>query len=134
MEVSQFEFAADMGTGAGIGMKVGSVAEIPEFKKEMQKIEFELSEVDTPPRVIRKAPPVYPFGAKRKGIQGEVLIRCLIKIDGEASRYKILESRPPGVFDEAAFNAVKKWRFKPGILGGEPVPTWVRIPLKFQLH
>jgi len=133
IQASKFEFSTDMG-GGGIGMQVGNMGKIREFKSEMQKIEFELSEVDTPPRVTRKAPPIYPFGAKRKGIQGYVMIRCLVGISGKGEKFKILESKPEGVFDDAALAAVQKWRCKPGILGGESVPTWVRIPLKFSLN
>ncbi len=133
IQASKFEFSTEMG-GSGIGMQVGGMGKIREFKTEMQSIEFELSEVDTPPRVTRKAPPLYPFGAKRKGIQGKVLIRCLVGISGKGEKFKILKSQPKGVFDDAALAAIQKWRFKPGILGGESVPTWVRIPLTFSLN
>ncbi|MEN8210099.1 MAG: energy transducer TonB [Thermodesulfobacteriota bacterium] len=132
IEASKFDFATDMG-GSGIGMQVGGMGKMQSFKSEMQNIEFELTEVDTPPRVTRKAPPVYPFGAKRKGITGYVMIRCLIGIDGKPAKLKIIKSKPEGVFDDAGLAAVQKWRFKPGILGGEAVPTWVRIPFKFSL-
>ncbi len=133
MDVSKFEFSTDMGSG-GIGMQVGNIDKIREFKSEMQKIEFELTEVDTPPRVTRKVPPVYPFKAKRKGVNGHVMIRCLVGINGKPGKLKIIESVPEGVFDDAGLSAVQKWRFKPGVLGGEPVPTWVRIPFKFSLN
>ena len=115
-------------------MRVGAMTGVKGFKTELQKIEFELSEVDTPPRVTRKAPAMYPFGAKRQGIRGKVLIRCLVGIDGVAGKHKILVSKPEGVFDEAALAALKRWRFKPGILAGEPVPTWVRVPFTFELN
>ncbi len=133
MDVSQFEFATDMG-GGGVGMKVGSLGRMRQFKNELKTIEFELSEVDTPPRVIRKAPAVFPFGAKRKGLRGKVVIRCLISIQGQPGKFRIVRSEPAGVFDEAALDAVEKWRFKPGILAGEAVPTWVRIPFQFDLE
>jgi protein TonB len=133
MDVSQFEFATDMG-GGGVGMKVGSLGKIREFKSEMQRIEFELSEVDTPPKVLQKTPAAYPFAAKRQGIRGRVVVRCLISIQGEPGRFEVVESDPEGVFDQAALEAVEKWRFKPGILAGEPVPTWVRVPFKFELQ
>ena len=133
MDVSQFEFATDMG-GEGIGMKVGSLRGLRQFKNGLQSIEFELSDVDTPPRVIRKAPAVFPFAAKRQGLHGRVVVRCLISIKGDPGKFQIVRSEPEGVFDEAALQAVEKWRFKPGILAGEPVPTWVRIPFKFELE
>ena len=100
---------------------------------DMAKIGFELSEVDKPPRVIRKFQPIYPFAAKRQGVTGVVMIRCLLGRDGTASKFRILKSKPEGVFDDSGIAAVQKWRFKPGILNGHPVPTWVVIPLKFEL-
>ena len=133
IEATKFDFTTDLG-GGGIGIKVGGMGKIQEFKSEMQKIEFELTEVDTPPRVTRKAPPIYPFNAKKNGTNGYVMIRCLVGIDGIPSKLRILESKPKGVFDDAGLEAVRKWRFKPGVLGGEPVPTWVRIPFKFALN
>lgn len=132
LDVSEFDFAADLGGGIG-GMRVGAMTGVRGFKSEMQKIEFELSEVDTPPRVTRKAPAMYPFGAKRTGIRGKVIIRCLVGIDGIARKHKVVLSEPEGVFDEASLQALKRWRFKPGILAGEPVPTWVRVPYIFEL-
>lgn len=133
LDVSQFDFAADMSGGVG-GMSVGGNVGIDGFKTGMQKIEFELSEVDTPPRATRKVPAMYPFGAKRKGQRGKVMIRCLVGIDGVARKHKILVSKPKGVFDDAAMSALQRWRFKPGILGGEAVPTWVRVPFVFELN
>ena len=131
MDVSKFEFATDMGS-SGIGMQMG-MGKLRGFKSEMQNIEFELSEVDTPPRAVRKAPAIYPFGARRKGIHGHVMLRCLVGIDGKGRKFKVIKSVPEGEFDDAALAAVQKWRFKPGILAGEPVPTWVRIPFAFSL-
>ena len=132
LDVSKFEFSAEMSGGIG-GMTIGANTGIGEFKTEINKIEFELSEVDSPPKPARKVPAIYPFGAKRQGIQGKVLVRCLVGIDGVTRKHKILDSQPEGVFDEAALNALEKWVFKPGFLGGEPVPTWIRVPFVFEL-
>jgi protein TonB len=115
-------------------MRDGSMKELGDMKTQLGKIEFELSEVDSPPQAIRKAPAVYPFSAKRQGLTGKVMIRCLVNVDGTASKHQIVESEPKGVFDEAALEALEKWRFKPGVLGGERVSTWVRVPFVFELN
>ena len=136
IDMAKFEFASNV-EGVGSGMEIVSPArikEIKDIKRITAKIGFELSEVDTPPRILRRFNPVYPFGAKKQGLTGKVTIRCLIGTDGKASRLKVLVSKPEGVFDEAALAAVERWRFKPGILGGEAVPTWVRIPITFELN
>ena len=83
---------------------------------------------------LRKVQPIYPFAAKKQGLTGEVVVRCLIQPEGRATHIRVVASEPDGVFDEATIRAIEKWRFKPGILGGDPVPTWVRIPLKFELN
>jgi protein TonB len=128
IDVPKFEFASGVG-GMG-GMEIMSPGQVG---KIMAKIGFDLSEVDKPPRIVRKINPVYPFGAKRQGLTGKVLVRCLVGVDGKASNFKVVKSEPKDVFDEAAVAAVLKWRFKPGILGGEAVPTWVKIPIIFEL-
>jgi protein TonB len=136
IDIPRFEFARVV-EGAGSGMEIvspGRIKEIKDIKRITAKIGFELSEVDTPPRILRKFNPVYPFGAKRQGLTGKVIIRCLIGTDGKAGKLKVLVSKPEGIFDEAALAAVERWLFKPGILGGEAVPTWVRIPITFELN
>jgi protein TonB len=133
--VPRFQYATDVGGLVG-GMGIVSpdrIREIKDIEKVTGKVGFELGEVDSPPQIVRKFNPVYPFGAKRQGITGRVLIRCLIGTDGKADKFKVLRSEPDSVFDEAAINAVTKWRFKPGILNGDAVPTWVRIPITFEL-
>jgi len=132
MNAPQFEFARGMGE---FGEGMASIG-MGKFKglESIGKIGFELSEVDQPPRPVRKFNPIYPFAAKRQGTTGKVYVRCLINKDGTASRFSIVRSKPKGVFDEVAVAAVQKWRFKPGILAGRPVPTWVQIPLTFELN
>jgi len=45
----------------------------------------------------------------------------------------VVSAEPEGVFEDSAVSAVKKWRFEPGRVDGEPVPTWVRLPVSFTL-
>jgi protein TonB len=95
--------------------------------------EYDASEVDTKPKIIRQMPVTYPSNAKRSGIEGRVIVRILIGKNGKAEKMEVVESEPEGIFDEAALKSLKYWQFRPGILGGELVPTWVKIPLTFAL-
>ncbi len=94
---------------------------------------YEIGDVDVAPRLFRKVDPVYPFSARRRQITGKVTVRFLVNTEGRVQDISIQESIPPGVFDQAVLQAVKKWRFKPGILEGEAVSTWVVLPLEFDL-
>jgi len=55
--------------------------------------------------------PEYPFRARRRGIEGHVVVAFDVSADGGTQNIEVLEARPPGVFDEAVLQAVRKWRF-----------------------
>lgn len=95
--------------------------------------EYEATDVDTKPKVIRQMPVTYPSLAKRNGVEGRVVIRVLIGTKGKADKMEVVESEPEGIFDENAMKSLKYWQFRPGIKNGELVSTWVSIPLSFKL-
>jgi protein TonB len=95
--------------------------------------EYEAKDVDTKPKIIRQMPVNYPSLAKRNGVEGRVVVRVLIGKKGKAEEMKVVASEPEGIFDENALKSLKYWQFRPGILNGELVPTWVSIPLTFKL-
>ncbi|GEM_PF-7020623 len=85
-----------------------------------------------PPEPINPVPPEYPRELLRTGIQGVVVLEVNIFNDGEIRKITIKKSLSDGL-DEAAINAVKKWKFKPGRADGKPVDTSVIIPVEFTL-
>jgi protein TonB len=95
---------------------------------------FELGEVDQAPRLVRRVNPVYPYRARKRGIEGKVKIKFLIDANGQITHLSILKADPEGVFDKSVLTAVRRWRFKPGLVDGKPVDTWVVLPLTFKLE
>lgn len=95
--------------------------------------EYDASDVDSPPRIVRKMPVSYPASAKRNGVEGKVLVRVLIGTDGRAGKMEVVESEPEGIFDENALKSLIYWQFRPGIKSGKLVATWVNIPLTFKI-
>lgn len=95
--------------------------------------EYDASDVDSPPKIVRQMPVNYPSLAKKNKVEGRVIARVLIGKKGKAEKMEVVESNPEGVFDENALKSLKHWQFRPGILNGELVPTWVSIPLTFKL-
>jgi len=55
--------------------------------------------------------PVYPRGARRRGISGMVEIGFDIRADGRTDSIDVLHAEPGDLFEENAVNAVRKWRF-----------------------
>lgn len=91
-----------------------------------------------PPRhdvaYLANPPPAYPAAARRRGIEGTVLLEVLVGAGGEARDVKLVASAGDASLDEAARTAVRTWRFVPARRGTEPVEAWVRIPLVYRLN
>ncbi len=77
--------------------------------------------------------PYYPQNAKRKGIQGKVLLSVIVKTDGSAGAIQISKSSGSNDLDEAALDAVKQWKFIPAKNKGQLVQASVIVPVEFKL-
>lgn len=89
--------------------------------------------VDTPP-IPESLKVPYPERAKQRDIEGSVLVSVQVGDKGRVKNLQILESSPPGVFDEAVIEASESWTFVPGKYQGMAVSTWVNIPIPFKLN
>ncbi len=89
--------------------------------------------VDRPPRPVQRVAPRYPPRARARGVQGKIVLSLLVGASGQVERVKVLEAQPAGVFDEAAQDAVRQWRFVPAEYQGRPVKVWARQTLRFKL-
>jgi periplasmic protein TonB len=77
--------------------------------------------------------PRYPAAARRRGIEGEVLVRVAVALDGRAERVEVVRSSGSALLDTAAVEALQRWRFEPARAGGQPVTATVEIPVTFRL-
>ena len=82
---------------------------------------------------LSNEPPAYPLAARRRGIEGNVLLRAQISKQGTCLRAEIKRGSGSDVLDSAALDAVKKWRFVPARQGHETQVAWVEIPIAFRL-
>lgn len=90
--------------------------------------------VDTPPKARARVAPTYPASARQRGLQGAVTLNLLIDTTGSVVRAVILDATPPGVFDDAALEAARAFTFDPARYQGEPVQTWARQTIRFELE
>ena len=77
--------------------------------------------------------PRYPAAARRRGIEGEVLVEVRVGADGAPAGVEILRSSGSALLDAAAVEALERWRFEPARSGGQPVAGTVEIPVTFKL-
>lgn len=99
-----------------------------------EKGQYSIGEVDSKPVTISRSQPRYPVLARRRNIEGWVKIRFLVDKNGSVRALSIVDSEPRGVFDQSVLDTVPKWLFKPGIVKGRPVNTWVATTVKFRLR
>jgi len=84
------------------------------------------------PAVLRKVEPEYTKQALDAKVHGVVLLNLVVGIDGKASDIRVIRGLSNGL-DENAVECVKKWRFRPGLRFGKPIPTHATVEINFRL-
>lgn len=80
--------------------------------------------------IIEKVPPIYPEGARQRHVSGTVLLHAIIGRDGRVHSLRFLKV-PDSELAMAAVAAVRKWRYKPYLLNGEPTEVDTTITVNF---
>jgi protein TonB len=77
--------------------------------------------------------PAYPVMSRRLGEQGRVVLNVRVLADGMPGKVEVRTSSGFPRLDQAALEAVGRWRFVPARRGEEPVEAWVLVPVNFSL-
>ena len=85
-----------------------------------------------PPRLIEQVPAQYPDEATREGLEGAVDLSLTISPDGEVADVTVVHAVPSGIFDQAAIDAVRSWKYQPKTVDGAPVEANVQLRLVFK--
>ncbi len=90
--------------------------------------------LSTPPRLVEMPRPRYPRLARRRGIEGVVVLSVRVSSDGTVESVKVLKSSGHSMLDEEALEAAKRARFEPARLSGTPVSSEKKIAVRFVLE
>lgn len=82
-----------------------------------------------PPRLLSSAMPVYPSIARDTGIDGDIVIDTTIDASGNVTAMKVV-SGPP-VLRQAALDALRRWKYAPSMLNGQPIPVQMTVTVRF---
>lgn len=85
-----------------------------------------------PPVLIQRIEPEYPETARRARVEGKVFLQAIINEQGQVEAVKVLRSHP--LLDDAAIAAVRRWRYKPATLDGQPVRVYFTVQVTFKLE
>jgi periplasmic protein TonB len=87
----------------------------------------------TAPTLIYRVDPEYSEEARKARFQGTVILETLVRKDGFVDLIHVVRSLGFGL-DQNAIDAVKKWKFRPGMKNGAPVDVPMRIEVSFNLR
>ena len=77
--------------------------------------------------------PAYPSAPRRLGVQGTTMLRVHVLADGRIGDLLVERSAGHPDLDQAAMEAVRRWRFEPARRGADAVAMWVLLPVEFRL-
>ena len=88
----------------------------------------------TMPRAIFQPGPEYSEEARKKKIQGTVVLSLIVGVDGNTRDIKIIRGGLGYGLDEKAVQAVSRWKFKPALKDGEPIDKEIAVEVSFRLY
>jgi len=89
--------------------------------------------VEIKPQPVSMPTPEYPPLAKKAGIEGKVVVKMLIDIDGKVIDTQVLKSSGSEILDESAISAARKSLFTPARQRDRFVRVWVIRAIEFKL-
>ena len=77
--------------------------------------------------------PEYPALARRRGLEGRTVLRVEVVATGESGTVAVLASSGHRLLDNAALDAVRRWRFVPASDVAPEVAAFIEVPVSFRL-
>jgi len=116
---------SDGAFGADFSVNLNRASAASESVEEL----FSSADLDQRPRVVYQPAPEMTPQIRRKA-PGTVYVIFIVDQDGRVTEPKVQRSSHP-IFENAALEAVKKWKFEPGMRGDKAVSFRMRVPITF---
>jgi protein TonB len=85
-----------------------------------------------PPERTSFVKPEYPEVARKARAEGKVILEIVVGRTGDVEGVRVLKSSP--LFDQAAIEAVRKWKYQPALQGGRPIKVYLTVRVEFELN
>ena len=82
----------------------------------------------------RYVAPQFPDVARQRGIDGWVDLQFVVGTDGVVGDVAVVGAQPVGIFEQAALEAVRHWRYQPVVHDGLAVSQHARVRLRFTVQ
>jgi protein TonB len=117
---------ADGVAGGVVGGVIGGIPDAPAPAQPV-RVGGDIRE----PRKLKNVAPEYPERARKAGVEGMVILECVISPAGRVVEVHVLRSL--ALLDEPAVAAVKQWIYTPTLMGGVAVPVIMTVTVRFGL-
>lgn len=94
---------------------------------------FDVADLEKAPEVVSSVPPQYPAELRKARVAGAVTLVFVLDETGRVQELRV-ENSTRTEFERPALDAVRRWKFKPGIKDGEAVRTYMRLPIRFRVN
>ena len=130
----QIPLSADLDVAVGSGGALAGFGEIRALTAvgAVQQDAFDAADLEKRPEPVSQIPPTYPPELRKAKIEGVVTLVFVLSEDGRVQEPRVENSSRPE-FEKPALEAIHKWRFRPGMKDGQPVRSYVRIPMRFRV-
>jgi TonB family protein len=86
-----------------------------------------------PPQLLREVRATYTDQARRRAIEGDVVLEIVVRADGSVGDVRVKRSLGAGL-EQKAIEAVRQWRFRPATRQRTPVDVIVEVAVGFRLR
>lgn len=128
------QVSADLDVAVGAGGALAGFGDVRSLTaaQAVQDETFDVSELEQKPEAVSQAAPIYPAELRKAKIEGSVTLVFILDENGRVNEPRVENSSRPE-FEKPAMEAIRKWRFRPGMKSGKAVATYVRIPMRFRV-
>jgi protein TonB len=130
----QIPLSADLEVAMGSGGALAGFGDIRSLTAADagQADAFDVSDLEKKPEAVSQIAPAYPAELRKAKVEGAVTVVCILDEAGRVEEPRVENSSRPE-FEKPALEAIRKWRFRPGMKDGQAVRTYIRIPLRFRV-
>jgi protein TonB len=130
----QIPISADLEVAMGSGGALSGIGEIHSLAaaEAVQEDTFNVADLEKRPEAVSQVAPNYPSELRKAKVEGLVTLVFVLDETGRVEDPRVENSSRPE-FEKPALDAIRKWRFSPGQKDGQPVRTYIRIPMRFRV-
>lgn len=122
----------EVATGAGGGFLSANEIRSLTAAEAVQDDAFDVADLEKRPEAVSQVAPAYPAELRKAKVEGVVTMLFVLDETGRVEDPRVENSTRPE-FEKPALDAIRKWRFSPGMKDGQPVRTYIRIPMRFRV-